>query len=744
MMKKTLFKILLFIFVLLVFSVISRKILFTKNFSETKLAENELLASNTTLVDVTNLNSDIIVEHEHIYKTMYDSESHWEECTICGENKNKTIHSFKRTWALGSESCHYTNSYTDTCSCGYYNTGHKPCVWDGKSYGTHQDIRSHFRKCSICNSEISYSAYLYSYGNGKLYDSTFENFFEFHSREACHTSDGKRISCQDINKTCSVCKKAYTIKQHRVGDISQNNKLVCRVCGVQFGTYSEPRIVKNSDSPSSCSVEIDFKLTNGASFYKTYQMQDVSSYFKTNVQESKNLNTTNTEFTIVSNVKFNSNIKSTYNYPMLLYVKINNIQVSVSTKSIYLSPDYLKPTIDTINVENSINEWCKSKPIVISGTENWTNTVKVEILDDAQHTVFSGKTIVNNGNYSISCIPSTDAGLDGKKFKVIVTDECNNTTDREFEISKIDSISPVPLSENKCDENWTKSKDFTFKATDTGIGDVSIAFNDIADLQLATKNGNEYLRNYKFTGDVYEPKELSVLYKDALGNSTIQKFTINKLDNTSPTITDVTIHNNILNVNSNDVKADFGEGSGVVKYRYVASGEKLDNPDVSSGIEVSATDNLVVNDVYNIKYVYIVAEDLVGNISEIYEFEVPSLLLTSTVNLSSSSGAIELDWSSYDFADKYFVIYRKQNEASEWENIVGLKDKFTGGKYVDILANDKISPTINSLNIQANQLISDIRVDISSNDDGSSYLYYIEAYDCNNVNTLLAISNVSM
>lgn len=66
-----------------------------------------------------------------------------------------------------------------------------------------------------------------------------------------------------------------------------------------------------------------------------------------------------------------------------------------------------------------------------------------------------------------------------------------------------------------------------------------------------------------------------------------------------------------MSINSNDLKDNLGEGSGVIKYRYITSDEKLDSPNVSSGIEVNISNDFVISDIVNVKYVYIVAEDLV-------------------------------------------------------------------------------------------------------------------------------------
>ena len=106
-----------------------------------------------------------------------------------------------------------------------------------------------------------------------------------------------------------------------------------------------------------------------------------------------------------------------------------------------------------------------------------------------------------------------------------------------------------------------------------------------------------------------------------------------------------------------------------------------------------------------------------GNISSIYEVKVPELILTSKVNLNGENGkgAVELDWSSYDLEDKYFVIYRKQERETEWEKIVPLEQKLTGGKYTDILGNDKAKPSTPSISIDGNATNNNIHIMRRSN-----------------------------
>lgn len=121
-------------------------------------------------------------------------------------------------------------------------------------------------------------------------------------------------------------------------------------------------------------------------------------------------------------------------------------------------------------------------------------------------------------------------------------------------------------------------------------------------------------------------------------------------------------------------------------------------------------------------------------------WELDPLTLKSTTNLSlaNNKGGIELDWSNYNINNKYFIIYKKQENSDNFETIITLEDKFCNNKYIDVLANDKISPTVPKIDIST--YLEDILVTPSSNDNGTTYTYYIEAYD-SITNTLLNKSN---
>jgi len=112
--------------------------------------------------------------------------------------------------------------------------------------------------------------------------------------------------------------------------------------------------------------------------------------------------------------------------------------------------------------------------------------------------------------------------------------------------------------------------------------------------------------------------------------------------------------------------------------------------------------------------------------------------LRSKIN---EEGKIELDWSEYyDLTDKYFVIYRKKEDDIEWETIVTQEQKYTNGKYIDDLGTDKAKPNVPIINIDKNIENNNIEVTQSAADEGTTYIYYIEAYD-STTNELLAISD---
>ena len=631
-------------------------------------------APDITVVDVTGLILGKETQHEHIWKTMYDENLHWNECMACGEKQEEITHTYTTTWAAGSESCLQNNYYTKTCSCGYSFTGHKPCVWDGSSYYIDGVQHMHIKKCKVCGTYIRWLYYLNTYGSGNLYQQP-----EI-IQEPCHTTDGIALTCSNTG-TCAICKNVYGSGQMHAlflkEPIDGKETIYCIMCNKEFGRVTET-LTTNSVAPATITTIIELELTNGAVFQTTGGYRNENGLWASNTQTIISGAAGSTNVTLKTVGTFTSNRRVGYKAFVDCRIKINGISTIFTNQSYtnprWYYPDPIEPTITDIRSDDSsLIEWSKTKPITISGTENYCNTVTVEILDDEENSIFKGETTVTNGNYSISCTPEIEAGLNGRTFTAIVTDACNNSTTQEFIIRKVDAVAPHVISGTEVMGDWAKEKEFTFEAIDNGIGNVSIAFNNVEDYELANKLENTYSRDYKFVGDVYEPTQARVFYKDELGNIRTQTITIDKIDNTAPAITNARLNNNKLVITANDRHEMLGEGSGVSKYRFVASKNKLAVPVVSKNdsTEVAVNEELIIPNINEMKYVYVVAEDAAGNVSEVYEFEIPELELTTEVNLTAANGkgGVDLDWSTYDAENKIFKVYQKKEDQEEWESI---------------------------------------------------------------------------
>ena len=90
------------------------------------------------------------------------------------------------------------------CSCGYIETGHKPCVWNGSYYYGFFDIHVHAIRCSVCDESIRYKYYYLN----ELYESEKGEFEETNNVDnennirRCRLANGEPIVCGGYRKMC--------------------------------------------------------------------------------------------------------------------------------------------------------------------------------------------------------------------------------------------------------------------------------------------------------------------------------------------------------------------------------------------------------------------------------------------------------------------------------------------------------------------------------------------------------------
>ena len=176
-----------------------------------------------TVIDVTNLEDNGNLEHEHLYKTIYDENKHWNECTVCGEKLNENVHSYTSSWTMGSSNvCNENNVNKFVCTCGY-------------SYES-----TNGRKGHIYNNWINIESYC-----GANYCKNCPYYTNYHG---CQLSNGTKINCTNRG-VCSICGTNYWnySPQHYKYNNNRNSDMYCHWnCSTYLGIVNKCELVKKS------------------------------------------------------------------------------------------------------------------------------------------------------------------------------------------------------------------------------------------------------------------------------------------------------------------------------------------------------------------------------------------------------------------------------------------------------------------------------------------------------------------
>lgn len=372
-------------------------------FNNGKIAINKQNESgNITVVDVTNLELGDGTGHQHVFKTQYDENEHWEECTLCHLKEKNAVHSFTQRWILGYESCESNNARIDTCLCGYSKEWHRPCVFNNK-YA--QDHSQHYPACSYGHTLTQYGYYINSYNNG--------NIHYFPENKRCIIPGGQEMNCYTpSNIKCTIC-GAYSNNNHSLYIVDR--KIICEICSTEFGEILENKfeIIENNENIPPIHIStIKLKLINGARFGEF-----CGFWGKKNLQLNKQSKVDNSDgtITITTEMRAKSSVKTILKDNITIFSNINGKTSVTFIDTVNIYSDCIKPEISSIetNEGKDLTEWSRTKPIVVSGTENWCNTVKVKIveLDNEENVIFEGETTVNENQYSISCTPEIECSL---------------------------------------------------------------------------------------------------------------------------------------------------------------------------------------------------------------------------------------------------------------------------------------------------------------------------------------------
>ena len=554
----------------------------------------QVAAVGETTINLTGLATGADASHTHIYEREYDDNYHWEECWICRSNNietlkgTKTAHNKVRTgYSWGYASCYPGNNYTIYCAdgCGYSLTTKDECVY-GDEY-TCIPIRSlHYRRCINCN---------------------------VWKAESCIDASGQIITCEN-NGECVVCKHNYTTTCHYV-----TNNGHCTFCGKQFIQLINSSITYSADN-SSVVFEWRLKGVNGGQLTGNagwYSPVPATSKVHKIIQNATN------DYTYQYTITFSPNVQDAVsaNFDSSSMLTINGVTTHFSGWSLSGYYDHTAPVGYSISASGNGTsaQFSTKATITASVRETFSDTLQMRLLDS------NGTTVLANWGAAVETSDIFTRTFDVvAEIKTPATlyvesmDKMGNTCRQAVNVQYIDSKAPILASQTGNTTNWSTSKKITYNATDQGIGQVQIAFNNQSDFALANGSGNTYSRTYNFVGDVYGTVTGALYLKDGLGNIRTAKVAISNIDNTKPTIvsTNQVVSSNkkssTLSITSvhdeNATLKSLGRtyvGSGVAGYAITK------NTTVPTSFQNSNTFTVTENGTY-----YLWAKDNAGNVSQ--------------------------------------------------------------------------------------------------------------------------------
>lgn len=548
--------------------------LFSQNMIITHAAETD---TYTEKIDLTGLSTGEL-SHSHVLESKYDSTAHWEQCTICNQKFNYRKHNIKTYYTRGEATCHLTNKLVTYCAdeCGYKVT-------------TPTNIEH------TLNGEIIPTALFYEHYNYCTVCKTWMNV------EHCVDENGDELYCENAEgKTCAIC--GYTF--NKIIHFSSGGK--CSRCGkttttnikntTTYENYSTYSYINTKVTGTLANVDAE-NVTSFSSIVDVVSGLLPCTYTLTN----SNYNSQTGDFEVEYQVKVpNQDYDGEVSISIYIEYNFNNEKYQSRVYEQQLSTENKAPKVTNTKILTEdggiINAaaWTKEAYIDISGTEEGSNYVYVSVYAEDDTPIFTDVTIPVNADDTWTLnkkLSNVEAPESGSQIKIEVKDSHGNTTTANKTIYKIDNKAPeliTNLSEIDLLQSWGKNKTINLYFKDNGCQNIKTSINSRDNMTPCKKTSNGYQKTYIFTGDLYEENNIAIYYEDECGNYSYSVLPINKLDNTSPTITATRLDTEdyvskaILHIDAND-EFNNVEGSGNIQYRLTPYND-VDTTDTEMGL----------------------------------------------------------------------------------------------------------------------------------------------------------------
>lgn len=606
-----------------------------------QILKTSVVAAQDVIVDVTSLTVSGGIGHDcsRYLEDKHDETNHWQRCTVCGRTYNIRNHTYQSYWTIGdAQNCDPDNHHVFRCtdsSCGYQylddqgRAEHQPY---GGIWAQHWQYAC--RTCSKCISSIvlhyctiggrkpGCQVWGTCDGCGLNWDRMYEFQVTDAGSEVIDVTEGTRSRhcyyCQIylLDETLSVYQEQnqpaqtiYTLKMDLDPQVS--------VQSVGFGGYG-------SEFTNHANASIVDWWTSGKTVYIRLRVSAVNYY----------------ESSLWGHIYVYGNHTNGNEFYYAAYLSNNGIVCSC---------DATAPVISSINQRDisASDGWATQKEITISGTENYSHTVKIGLYEkDTDSLIYYCETQRNqDGTWQAQFQPNIEADAQGREYYFVVTDAMNNAQSRKyFTVYKVDHVAPKIDQLYETETSWSRTKTFRAYGTDNGINNVSIQFSDINPIGYsqpwvsASVSGSGYSQNFILTGDVYGTAVGNVIYRDQLLNGLNKQIKVSNLDNTKPTIVriDQTSETGYkARIYQNDENSKLGQGSGVAGI-YISRYNNKPSENSSGWISWTGGNQSVGQKGTDQSQVvelnsgggtyYIWLKDLCGNISDVGVYVAPYIL----------------------------------------------------------------------------------------------------------------------
>ena len=564
------------------------------------------------------------IEHTCSFVSTYNDEYHWQYCTICGESAEllATLKGNNTTKPTDNGNNAKGNINIEAHGTGgWVNSFVLPNYW-GSCNGDNEQ-----KTCKCGATKVLHynkkrggnpTGYCSPYNvNGGSHDGQHNNF------------------CYSNHSTCKYCGiwsggdglHCYSSTKHGGGSVF-NGKCIC---GANNFEFKDLKIVYDTGSEIQYALTIKHNGTYRSPFTNVFTQGDWNSGDNMRYKSLSYENLGDYTYKYLITYTYSSCITTSGYQSTQIGLYNTNLEAVFCPyyEGYDLRPkgELEPPVINTaefsglsINTDENGNDWIGQRTFTISGTENG-NGAKITIKDDSGRIYYQGGMAKSGNNISLSVIPAIEANV-RKTLHIIVEDLSGNKTTKDIYIDNTDCKSPEIISELNYKENWKNKIIFKAEAYEGGVGLTQIALNKNSDFKFVDKienpdnSGNDiYYRFYVFEGDVYGDDVITptLFARDGLNHLDSKKILIGKLDSTKPTIENINISNNQIEIIANDNHLTKGEGSGIKAFSVVPIGK---NPTLSS---FKFTNNIQID--YSGDYdVY--ALDNAGNVSNKYPVSI--------------------------------------------------------------------------------------------------------------------------